>query len=50
MPIYYRQLVCDITVMLYLCKLTDYKYINDQSGNPQLIQNININVKGNING
>ena len=30
MPIYYRPLVRDITVMLYLCKLTDYKCINDQ--------------------
>ena len=37
MPIYYKQLVYDIRLMLYLCKLTDHKCINDQSGNPQLI-------------
>ena len=30
MPIYYRQLVHDIRMMLYLCNLTDHKCINDQ--------------------
>ena len=30
MPIYYRQLVRDIRMMLYLCNLIDHKYINDQ--------------------
>ena len=38
MRIYYRQFVYNIRVMLYLCKLTDYKYINDQWDNPQLMQ------------
>ena len=48
MPIYYRLLVCNISVMLYLCKLTDHKCINDQWDNPQLMKNVNVNVQVNV--